>query len=129
MYKLSNTLLLLLLASPPTEAATVQRCTRSDGHITFTHSNCPDPQPWTRHQANNPSSGQQPMARRPASRALPVNIVEDGTRKSQARQQLPAPAPVKKKKKPKKIKKSRYLGAGTTLAPKTLKTQKAKSPQ
>ena len=128
MYTLSTTLLLLLLATPDTEAAAVQRCTSPEGHITYTHSNCPDSQPWSRHRANNPSSGKQPMARRPAARELPVTIVEDGTRTSHARQQPPASAPAKKKKRSKKTRKSRYLGAGQTLAPKKLKTQKAKSP-
>ncbi|MBD8592077.1 hypothetical protein IFT75_01475 [Pseudomonas sp. CFBP 8758] len=122
-------LLLVLAAHHSANAAVVQRCEGPQGHITFTHSNCPETQPWAYQRALNPSSGRKPMARKAAPRPLSVTIVEDGTRTPLA---APAAAPesaTKKASRSKKKRKPRYLAGEQTPPSKKRKTRKAKSPQ
>lgn len=125
----SSTLLLLVLSNHVANAAVVQRCEGPQGHVTFTHSNCPEAQPWIYQRATNPSSGKKPMARKPAARALPVTIVEDGTRAPQAATSAAVKPAAKKKGGVKKQRTLKYLGQTQTSLPKKLKTRKAKSPQ
>lgn len=125
----SSTLLLLVLSNHVSNAAVVQRCEGPKGHVTFTHSNCPEAQPWIYQRATNPSSGKKPMARKPAARALPVTIVEDGTRARQAATSAAVKPAAKKKGGVKKQRTLKYLGQTQTSPPKKLKTRKAKSPQ
>ena len=129
----SFTLLLLALAAHHSaNAAVVQRCQGPDGHITFTHSNCPQSQPWAYQRALNPASGRKPMARKALPRPLPVTIVEDGTRMPVAVPSAQSRSAKKKGsrlKKLKKLKKAKYLTGERTLPSRTLKTRKAKSPQ
>ena len=125
----SSTLLLLVLSNHVSNAAVVQRCEGPKGHVTFTHSNCPEAQPWIYQRATNPSSGKKPMARKPAARALPVTIVEDGTRAPQAATSAAVKPAAKKKGGVKKQRTLKYLGQTQTSPPKKPKTRKAKSPQ
>ncbi|MBD8473313.1 hypothetical protein IFT98_05520 [Pseudomonas sp. CFBP 8770] len=126
----SFTLLLLALAAPHSvNAAVVQRCHGPQGHITFTHSNCPETQPWVYQRALNPSSGRKPMARKAAPRPLPVTIVEDGTREPLAAPSKSQRSATKKTSRSKSKRKPRYLTGEQTPPPKKLKTRKAKSPQ
>jgi hypothetical protein len=125
----SSTLLFLVMSTHVSNAAVVQRCEGPQGHVTFTHSNCPESQPWIYQRATNPSSGKKPMAPKPAARALPVTIVEDGTRTPPAATSVAVKPAAKKKRRVKKQRTSKYLGQAQTPPPKKLKMQKAKSPQ
>jgi hypothetical protein len=128
VYRSFSTLVLLASLAHPADAAVVQRCQGPQGHITFTHSNCPEAQPWVRQRALNPASGRKPMARKAAPRRLPVTIIEDGTR---TRLAAPPTPPVKAPKKASRMKKKRrpkYLAEEQTPPARKLKTQKAKSP-
>ncbi len=122
-------LLLALAAHHSATAAVVQRCQGPQGHITFTHSNCPETQPWVYQRALNPSSGRKPMARKAAPRPLPVTIVEDGTREPLAAPSKPQRSATKKASRSKSKRKPRYLAGEQTFPSKKLKTRKAKSPQ
>ena len=129
MYRPFSTLLLLALAAHSANAAVVQRCQGPQGHITFTHSNCPETQSWVYQRALNPSSGRKPMARKAAPRPLPVTIVKDGTRTPSAAPSRPLLKAPKKASRSKKRRTPRYLAGEQTLPIKKPKTQKAKSPQ
>ena len=124
-----STLLLLALAAHSANAAVVQRCQGPQGHITFTHSNCPETQSWVYQRALNPSSGRKPMARKAAPRPLPVTIVKDGTRTPSAAPSRPLLKAPKKASRSKKRRTPRYLAGEQTLPIKKPKPQKAKSPQ
>ena len=129
VYRSFSTLVLLASLAHSADAAVVQRCQGPQGHITFTHSNCPETQPWVRQRALNPASGRKPMARKAAPRRLPVTIVEDGTRTRLAAPPTPPVKAPKKASRTKKRRTPRYLAEEQTPPARKLKTQKAKSPQ
>ena len=131
MYRSATALLLTALSlNPFANAAIVQRCVGAQGAITYTDSNCPEPQAWSRQRAYNPASGRKPMATKPKRRALPVTIVEDSG-KARAQKIPPATKGAKSSKGSKKRKSPRYLSPLQVQVQelRKLKRQKAKSPQ
>lgn len=110
-------MLALLALSNEAGASTVQRCVGSSGHVTFTHTSCPDGSVGQRERVWNPPLGGVPPAVRhttnqaPKARRHRTATADAGERRKSAtvtEQMLPTEEKVATQKKGKKKKKAKY---------------------